>query len=206
MKELFHQILLFVSLASIPAMALSSSETLDIDTRHRSIESHGKAIMAAMTDAWLKGKIESALALNEYLKVRAIEIDVHHNRVYLAGVVSSDIDADLARQIAQSVDGVENVINQLTIDPSVLVTADSKDNSGESLFHAKVKDATRAARIKSELRNALPVRAHDIDVESYEGRLVLTGFVESEQTKQRAGEIARQIDETGAVENRIRVK
>lgn len=206
MKELIRQIFL-VSLASVPAIALSASEGLnDVDARYRLVESRGKSMMAAVTDAWIKGKIESALVLNEYLNISAIDVDVHDNRVLLTGAVPSDIDADLARQIAQSVDGVETVIDRLTVDATVRVTRNSDGSAHGSLFQANVKNATLAARIKSELRNTLTTRANDIDVESHEGRMILTGFVESEQTKKRAGDIAHRLNDAGSVVNRIQIR
>lgn len=53
-----------------------------------------------------------------------------------------------------------------------------------------VDDLTTTARIKSDLIRDPVVDGLDIYVSTYEGRVELTGFVATEQQKERAGAIA----------------
>ena len=66
-------------------------------------------------------------------------------------------------------------------------------------------DAVIATRIKGGLIEDETLDAAAIHVEADQGRVTLSGFVETEAQKNRAAEIARQ-EAGGEVDNRIEVK
>jgi osmotically-inducible protein OsmY len=54
-----------------------------------------------------------------------------------------------------------------------------------------VDDAAITAKIKSKMIADPVTKAHEINVDTYQGNVQLNGFVDNEQQKQRAEEIAR---------------
>jgi hyperosmotically inducible protein len=78
-------------------------------------------------------------------------------------------------------------------------------NTGEK-SGAYVDDAWITTKVKSEMIANHEVKAHNINVDSTRGVVMLTGTAETEQESNKAAEIARGIKGVTAVENRIRVQ
>ena len=69
-----------------------------------------------------------------------------------------------------------------------------------------VDDASLTARVKTALaKDASLGTARDVNVTTYRGVVQLSGFVESDQVKQRAEQVAKQVDGVRSVENDLRV-
>ncbi|MGZ5052561.1 MAG: BON domain-containing protein [Methylobacter sp.] len=102
------------------------------------------------SDIWIKAKIMTTYALNEYLSPYAIAVHVNRGTVKITGMVASHIESDLAKTIAQGVQGVEKIDNQLHID------AGTQPNSSQSSFLHFVEDANTAAKIKSKQQSPAP--------------------------------------------------
>jgi hyperosmotically inducible periplasmic protein len=58
----------------------------------------------AAKDAWIDGRLESVYALNPHLSAFGIDTDVDKGVVILTGQVPSDIDRDLAGELAKGID------------------------------------------------------------------------------------------------------
>jgi osmotically-inducible protein OsmY len=67
-------------------------------------------------------------------------------------------------------------------------------------------DAVLATRIKADLLEVPELNAAAITVESDQGRITLTGFVNSREQKQRAERMTREVEGVKQVVNRIEVK
>src|SRR5690606_10517702 len=67
----------------------------------------------AFRDGWVEGKLHTAIALNKNLKPFSISINVDDNTATLSGDVASDIDKELAENIALGIEGIDRVNNQL---------------------------------------------------------------------------------------------
>lgn len=68
-----------------------------------------------------------------------------------------------------------------------------------------VDDSTLTARVKMALLKDSAGDAMDINVETSKGIVQLAGFVDSEKTKSRAGEVAAETDDVVEVSNRLRI-
>jgi hyperosmotically inducible protein len=158
-------------------------------------------------DAWLDGKLETALLFNEHLNSFNIDTDVKNGVAWLNGAVATKIDRDLAGEIAESVSGIREVKNELSIDSSKASEAggdeESKDRAG---FKQAVSDATLTARIKSELIVNTSTSGLAIDVDTKNGAVTLSGEVESEQEKTLVTQIAKNASGTRSVNNRLKVR
>ncbi|MFA5514922.1 MAG: BON domain-containing protein [Desulfuromonadales bacterium] len=69
-----------------------------------------------------------------------------------------------------------------------------------------VEDKTVAAKVKTELAREPATKASQIEVEVFRGTVQLSGFVDSEQSKKLAGEIAQGVEGAQEVVNNIMVK
>lgn len=156
-----------------------------------------------MHDAWLDGRVETAYTLNRHLNPFSIDTKVENGVVTLTGAVESDIDRDLAEQIALGVNGVTDVDNQLTIKTNARITA---EDTSERSFAQVVDDASTTAAVKSKLLVNSNTKGMQIDVDTKNDVVTLSGEVASNQEKQLIEQIARNTQDVQRVENRLRVQ
>jgi len=154
-----------------------------------------------LNDAWLDGKVETAFTLNRHLNPFRIDTEVENGTVYLDGTVESDIDRDLAGQIAKSVDGVKKVENRLQV--AEMKESDMQRATNE-LFQ-NVSDATTTAVVKSKLLANGNTKGLQINVDTEDDVVTLTGTVESDEVRDLAGKLAQNTENVKSVENRLEV-
>lgn len=154
------------------------------------------------SDGWIDTRLETVYLFNPNLNNFSIDTDVKDGVVTLSGTVQSDIDKDLAGEIARSLDGVEAVNNELLIgeQPAKAEAADASAG-----FVQKVTDATTTAKVKARLIANDNVAASDIDVDTVESVVHLKGTVESGTLKQLAEFIARNTSGVESVVNELEV-
>jgi osmotically-inducible protein OsmY len=186
---------------SLVAPVVYAGETSGSSTQHPEGQ-----VQAKIKDAWLHGKLEATLLFNEHLDSFAIDSDVRNGVAYLRGAVESDIDRDLAGQIAKSIDGITSVENELTVDKAKAAMAKTSDRSMENQgFKQTVLNATLTARIKSQLLLNGNTAGLDINVDSNDGVVTLSGEVDSEQEKELAVRIAENTNGSKSVNDRLLV-
>jgi osmotically-inducible protein OsmY len=69
-----------------------------------------------------------------------------------------------------------------------------------------IDDATITTKVKAEIAKDQKMAVLQINVTTYKGIVELSGFVDSERTKERAGEIAAQVAGVTDVHNNLIVK
>ncbi len=187
---------------SLPAIA----ETAPKASTAGSTQAVDQQQSSAINDAWLQGKLESTLLFNEHLNSFNIDTEVTNRVAILAGTVESDIDRDLAGEIAESIDGVESVQNKLKVAKATASTeADTEEAQERQSFKQRVIDATLTARVKTQLMLNGNTSGLAIDVDSSAGTVSLTGEVESAQEKELAARIAANTSGTESVKNELQV-
>lgn len=187
---------------AVPVVFADESNGNDV-----TVEERANSIERSIKDAWLDGKLETALLLNEHLNSFAIDTEVKHGVAVLRGAVESDIDRDLAGEIAQSIEGVSKVENDLVVDKQKSKALnDSDDAKSRSGFSQSVANATLTARIKTELLANSNTAGLSIDVDSESGQVTLSGDVDSSQEKELAAKIAENARGAQAVVNKLNVK
>ncbi len=77
----------------------------------------------------------------------------------------------------------------------------TRESTGEYIDNTAI-----TARVKSAFASDELVKARDIQVESFRGTVQLSGFVENDAQKTRAGQIAQSIEGVSAVKNNIIIK
>ncbi len=154
-----------------------------------------------ISDAWIDGRLEATYFFNRHLSSFDIETDVEHGVVVLTGIVTSDVERDLAGEIARGLKGVKEVRNRLEVARDGSKPARKKDNE----FVRFVNDATITAAVKLELLKADSVPGMSIDVDTDQGVVTLNGKVDSGAAKSLAAKLTQNVDGVVRVENRLMV-
>ncbi len=154
-------------------------------------------------DAWIQGKIETVYLLNRHLNGFAIDTDVKGGAVHLTGKVESDIDRDLAGELAKGVDGVVSVKNDLVVAEKSRVAAAQGDHRP---FGVWVEDVTTTARVKTKLLTDKNISGLKINVDTKGDVVTLAGEVGSSEQKQLAEQLARNTGDVKDVHNQLVIR
>jgi hyperosmotically inducible periplasmic protein len=157
----------------------------------------------AIKDGWIDGRLEAVYALNRHLNPFAINTDVDQGVVHLTGTVESDIDRDLAVELAKGIDGVVEVRNDLEVEAGSARSQDAQADGPERSFGTWVDDATTTAAIKTKLVGNSNTSGLQIKVETHGDVVTLSGTVASDQERQLAEEIARNTGDVRDVRNEL---
>lgn len=136
----------------------------------------GKTAGTHVDDGVLHSKVKTKLMSDNFFRGMGINIEVSKGVVQLAGFVENQKKADRAAQTAAGVDGVVSLSNQLHV------------RSGERTAGQAVDDTVIATRVKATLRSDLSV-----NVDVYNGEVLLSGFVDHEDEKTAAIEAAKKV-------------
>lgn len=196
--------ILLVIAASLATFAASAQQS----------QTGNRDLNQAVQDAWIDGRLESTYIFNEHLSAAAIHTDVRSGAVTLTGTVKTDIDRDLAGEIAEGLKGVVSVDNRLEVagevQPERRASADPAANRDVAIddrrsFGQWVNDATTSAAVKAALIGNENVRATEIDVDTNNDVVTLRGVVATEQQKELAEQLAKNTRDVKQVRNELQV-
>lgn len=164
----------------------------------------------AFRDGWIEGKLETSLILNERLDPFDIDVEVDDAIATLSGEVESDTDKELAGNIALGIEGIDKVQNKLVVVEEMKKntskqTVQQRERSKNSDFSQYIADLTTTAMIKSELLSSDNVSGLDVEVDTREDVVTLTGTVESDKQRKMAESVAKKQDDVVKVVNRLKV-
>jgi|SRR3954471_12995610 hyperosmotically inducible protein len=92
---------------------------------------------------------------------------------------------------------------------ATLVTTGCKSNSGpqeKRTTGSYIDDSSITAKIKSKMVGDSVVKAHQINVDTFQGNVQLNGFVDNDAQKQRAEQIARNTAGVVNVQNNLQLR
>jgi len=135
------------------------------------------------SDTWLQAKLVTSYTLNQHLNPLKIDVDVVNGVATLSGTVDSDIERDLAVEIARGIDGIKEVKDDLKIEPQ---ESPEKEND----FARMVEDATTTAKVKYRLLLNRNMDSLDIDVDTRDSVVTLSGTVDSDTRRELAVKLA----------------
>ncbi|MGH8495591.1 MAG: BON domain-containing protein [Gammaproteobacteria bacterium] len=166
-----------------------------------------------LRDAWLDGKLEVAYALNRHLSAFNIDTRVENGIVSLTGEVDSEVDKELAGEVARNIEGIDGVRNDLTVQAQDAEAGDTRsagaaraeDATGERTLAQRIDDVTMTATVKSQLLLDDQTEGLQIDVDTRDHVVTLSGNVESDAERRLAEQIAGSVDEVERVQNELQV-
>lgn len=163
-------------------------------------------------DAWLDGKLELAYTVNRHLNPFSIDTRVVNGVAHLSGTVESEIDKELAKEVAMGIDGITDVKSELKVDKEMAHDHDDMDDDhdrmdddGDRSFSQWFDDATTTASVKSKLLANEHTEGLEINVDTMYDVVTLSGSVGSSEEKDLAGEVAKNTDGVRDVKNRLEV-
>lgn len=143
-------------------------------------------------DSAITASVKTRMAADPDVKAHEIDVDTVDGKVTLTGKVGSQAVRAEAVRLAQNTEGVRSVRDNLTV------------GSGPSIGEM-IDDKGITASVKTKLAEDPAVKARDIDVDTVEGVVTLTGKVMSWSERSRAAEIAQETHGVRAVKNRLEV-
>lgn len=183
----FLVVLIVLLLGSMPVYSTAALEKVGETTEQQS-------------DVWIKAKLLTTYTLNQHLNPFEIEVDVKDGVVTLDGKVDSSVEQDLAVEIAKGTSGVKKVVDKLSVEPEASAT-----EKGKSSFSQTVDDATITAKVKSRLLWNRNTEGLDINVDTNNGVVVLSGKVETAVTRDLAVQLAKNTKNVTKVEDKLEV-
>lgn len=81
----------------------------------QSVAATSDKVATAVDDTALTAKVKAALLAEPGLKSLQINVETKNAAVTLSGAVDSDASREKAKQVASSVSGVTNVVDQMTV-------------------------------------------------------------------------------------------
>jgi osmotically-inducible protein OsmY len=160
-----------------------------------------KDITQMLNEARLNASIKTALALNRHMKGTEINVSVEDGTVELSGAVGTEIQKQLAGEIALSIKGAKAVQNGLTIKRIL----SRKSDENERTLGEKLDDLTVEASVKTALTLNENIRARRINVKCFRGAVTLDGSVYSVAESELAAKIADDVEGVASVDNRLKL-
>lgn len=151
-----------------------------------------------MQDARREGALQTALTLNRVLNAYRIEVQVSDNTARLSGEVENPVERDLAERVALATKGIEQVDNQLRVNPQLV-----EQPLELRAYAQRLEDVTLGAVIRSRLLWSRVTHEAPIEVESREGVVTLRGKVASPEAKELAGVLAGSTEGVYLVNNLV---
>jgi len=172
----------------------------DMDQAQNKIEDAAGTVSQNAQEGWQKTKLESTFAMDSELSAYQIDTKVVGNKATLDGKVKSEAVKQLAEEKAKTVDGITEIENNLTVMSEEEVSAHENDGS----IKQSMANATITASVKTQLI-ASDVPALDVNVDTDNGIVTLSGTVKSDAQAELAETIASETDNVVSVENDLEV-
>lgn len=156
----------------------------------RTQESAGEVI----DDSVLTAKVKAALIDDPVAKARDVNVETYRGVVQLGGFVDTAEQKSRAGEVAKGITGVKEVRNDLRV-------SHSQETVGQV-----VDDSALTAAVKGKLIVDQTMQSYKVNVETQNGVVQLTGFVDSNDAKSRAAELARSVDGVKEVRNDLEIR
>lgn len=156
-------------------------------------------VLQQASDATTTGKVESAFALSKRLSAYDIKVTTQAAAVTLTGQVPSEVDKQLAENVAQDTTGVKQVVNQLQVEPTVKPSEASLRESG------RIADLEIQADLRERLAASAELADKAIQISVQSRTVILTGQVDTPAQKTGAEQLARSLSNVVSVNNQLNV-
>ena len=143
-------------------------------------------------DASITTEINGKLLADPVTSALKIDVDTIERVVILTGVVETEEEAQRAVAIAEAIQGVKAVDNNLQI--------------GDKTFGRSVDDHMLSNKIKAKLIGEPGIRSLNIDVDVHNGIVTLTGIVKTGEQKQKVLDIAQGTHGIFEIVDKLRVR
>lgn len=153
---------------------------------------HSDSIGAAISDTAITAKVKAKFLDDTRLKKADIDVKTTNGAVTLGGSAPDSEAKSAAGSLAQSVDGVKSVDNQINT-PSLADTVAAKSDRAIKKTRRAASDTWLTTKVKSKLLADAGTKSLDIGVKTRNGVVVLSGTVDNQESAEHAEAVARQV-------------
>ena len=146
-------------------------------------------------DAWLTTKVKTTLLFHKNVSTWT-DVSVENGIVTLRGEAASQAQKDLTTEYAKDVEGVKDVINEMTIS----ATSEKTQTMGE-----KIDDASITAQVKMTLLFHRSTSAVNTKVETNNGVVTLYGKASNKAEKDLATKLVSDVKGVASVKNQMTI-
>lgn len=143
-------------------------------------------------DARIHTELTARLAADDDTSPASIDINVNEGVVHLTGAVETSTEREEAARIARSIEGVREVVNDISV-------------GSEQTLGEKVDDASVTARVKAKIAASSQLNPFNIQVNTVDGVVSLTGRVHTAAERDEAERLARETEGVRRVRNLLEV-
>jgi len=143
-------------------------------------------------DVAIAAKIKARLIAEKDLPSRWVSVEVLRGEVNLTGYLPKQDQIDRAIVISRSFKGVKDVHSEIKL--------------GKPSTKNLISDTWITTQIKGKLLDDPLTSGFTVHVETVDGRVYLQGFVEKEEQRYRARELALSVKGVAAVENQLQIE
>lgn len=145
-------------------------------------------------DSAITAKVKADLVKDPETKARDIGVNTYRGVVQLSGFVGSDAERQEAEKDASQVSGVRSVQNELKI------------NDQQTTVGTTIDDSAITTKVKAALVGNPTTKAREIKVTTSHGVVELSGFVDSNEEKDTAAQLAGSVQGVKGVDNELQLK
>lgn len=161
---------------------------------HAEDSNEKSALKNVMPDAAITTSIKGKLLADSEIKSLNIHVETINGKVTLTGKIPNKEIKERVASIANNTEGVKAVIVQL----------DEVDSSKS--IKEEITDASITAAIKAKFLAEPSIKSLNIQVETINGRVTLTGEVPNKEGKDKAEAIASNTNGVNAVISKIEIR
>jgi len=129
-----------------------------------------------------------------------IDVDVDGGAVHLSGNVGTTAEKNRVVALAATTEGVDRAFSYISVDPDLIPAIRGRQAELAGVHHS---DRWISRRLLRLLRFNTTVNAHSIEVESLEGKVILSGAVTSSAERSVAESLAGRVPGVTAVDSRL---
>ena len=190
MQKSKQQTLMMAVVAGLVAVApLTAGAQGTTDKAVDKTKSIAQDAKVAVTDSWVTSKTKIELFADDRVKGSQVKVETIDGVVHLRGKVDSAEAKAAATSVAQGIDGVKSVKNDLqVVSPGARKAVDAKDS-----------DITKS--VETRLKGEGDLKK--IDVRADAGVVTLTGEVPTISASAKASEMARGVNGVRSVKNQL---
>ena len=222
MRIKFALLILFLSLVSFIAPGCNKTADDQTMTQPQENSASEKQSPGELSDAEITAEVKTKFMSDENVASRRIDIETEDGVVTLRGMVATPTEAERAVELAKTAEGVRMVHSYLKSDAPAAEgdktsdlgqeTEEALEETGEAIDAGVEQaqklgsDAAITAQIKWKLAKDRMVQAADIDVDTKNRHVTLTGIVSNREEAHRAVQIAQSVDHVLLVDSNLTIR